>query len=64
MFFSLISELITLFALSLPFCLIPKLIVGLLNDGISSKPLDEFPIIKSTWFKIEKYFCCPNDLKK
>ena len=42
--FFLYSELITLSEIILPFCLFPILTVGMPRLGVSSTPLEEFPI--------------------
>ena len=53
---------ITDFALIRPDCLSPILIENFLNEGISKRPLEEFPIIKSEYLRHEKYFFWPSDL--
>ena len=35
----------------------------ILNEGASNKPLEEFPIIASTKFSVDRNFSAPNDLK-
>ena len=51
---------ITLFAFNLPSCLSPIFIVGILRDGASRIPLDEFPKTKSDDFKkLENLFTGP-----
>ena len=58
MFFSISLVLYDEFTIeeqsSLPSCLFPILIVGILNEGISIIPLDEFPITASTLLTMEK----------
>ena len=62
--FSLPGQLITELDCNLPPCLSPILIVGILNEGASKIPLEEFPIIqnyislnynKSLHLKIDKH---------
>ena len=52
-----------LFACILPLCLSPILIIGILKDGASKIPLEEFPIMPEEYFNNDKYFFCPKDLK-
>ena len=46
----LVLQFIVLFALSLPSCLSPILIVGILKLGASMIPDEEFPITNSQFF--------------
>ena len=56
------SQSTTESAFSLPFCRSPTLTVGVLKQGASVIPLEEFPTTKSTCFSADKYLKDPRDL--
>ena len=57
------SQLITESPCILPLCLSPILTVGILKEGTSSNPLEEFPTTAVIKGIADKYVSCPKDVK-